>query len=101
MAEHSGREAAVVLHRCRWLTDPHRCRSLDEWKSRETGERLKSCTMIVGEPNDMAAQIHDRMPVFSDGKAIRAVAERGGGSGSTEARADRFPATLARVEAGR
>jgi putative SOS response-associated peptidase YedK len=36
----------------------------DEWKNRETGERLKSCTMIIAEPNDMAAQIHDRMPVF-------------------------------------
>jgi putative SOS response-associated peptidase YedK len=36
----------------------------DEWKDRETGERLKSCTMIVTEPNDMAAQIHDRMPAF-------------------------------------
>jgi putative SOS response-associated peptidase YedK len=36
----------------------------DEWKNRETGERLKSCTMIVGGPNDFAADIHDRMPVF-------------------------------------
>ena len=36
----------------------------DEWKNRETGERLKSCTMIITEPNDMAAQIHDRMPAF-------------------------------------
>jgi putative SOS response-associated peptidase YedK len=36
----------------------------DEWKNRETGERLKSCTMIVTEPNDFAAEIHDRMPVF-------------------------------------
>jgi putative SOS response-associated peptidase YedK len=36
----------------------------DEWKNRETGERLKSCTMIVGEPNGFAAEIHDRMPVF-------------------------------------
>ena len=36
----------------------------DEWKDRATGERLKSCTMIVGEPNDFAAEIHDRMPVF-------------------------------------
>ena len=36
----------------------------DEWKNRETGERLKSCTMIVTEPNDFAADIHDRMPVF-------------------------------------
>jgi putative SOS response-associated peptidase YedK len=36
----------------------------DEWKNRETGERLKSCTMIVTEPNEFAAEIHDRMPVF-------------------------------------
>jgi putative SOS response-associated peptidase YedK len=33
-------------------------------KNRETGERLKSCTVIVGEPNGFAAEIHDRMPVF-------------------------------------
>jgi putative SOS response-associated peptidase YedK len=36
----------------------------DEWKDRATGERLKSCAMIITEPNDMAAQIHDRMPAF-------------------------------------
>ena len=36
----------------------------DEWKNRETGERLKSCTMIVVEPNEIAAEIHDRMPVL-------------------------------------
>jgi putative SOS response-associated peptidase YedK len=36
----------------------------DEWKNRETGEQLKSCTMIVAEPNGFAAQIHDRMPAF-------------------------------------
>jgi putative SOS response-associated peptidase YedK len=36
----------------------------DEWKDRHTGERLKSCTMIITEPNDFAAEIHDRMPVF-------------------------------------
>src|SRR5689334_20548630 len=33
----------------------------DEWKNRETGERLKSCTTIVGEPNEFAADIHDRI----------------------------------------
>jgi putative SOS response-associated peptidase YedK len=33
-------------------------------RNRETGERLKSCTMIVGEPNGFAAEIHDRMPLF-------------------------------------
>jgi putative SOS response-associated peptidase YedK len=36
----------------------------DEWKDRQTGQRLKSCTMIITEPNDFAAEIHDRMPVF-------------------------------------
>jgi putative SOS response-associated peptidase YedK len=36
----------------------------DEWKDRATGERLKSCTMIITEPNNFAAEIHDRMPVF-------------------------------------
>ena len=27
----------------------------EEWKDRQSGERLKSCTMIVTEPNDFAA----------------------------------------------
>ena len=71
----------------------------DEWKDRETGERLKSCTMIVTEPNDFAAEIHDRMPVFCGG-SIRAVAGRGGGSGISQARPERLPATLASIEAG-
>ena len=50
----------------------------DEWKDRQTGERLKSCTMIITEPNDFAAEIHNRMPVFLDRAAIRAMAKRGG-----------------------
>jgi putative SOS response-associated peptidase YedK len=33
-------------------------------ENHETGERLKSCTMVVAEPNQFAAEIHDRMPVF-------------------------------------
>jgi putative SOS response-associated peptidase YedK len=36
----------------------------DEWKNPETGQLLKSCTMIVTEPNDFVAEIHDRMPVL-------------------------------------
>jgi putative SOS response-associated peptidase YedK len=36
----------------------------DEWKNRETGERLKSCTMIITGPNDFVAEVHDRMPVL-------------------------------------
>src|SRR6266852_5006149 len=36
----------------------------DEWKDRATGERLKSCAMIISEPNGFVAQLHDRMPVL-------------------------------------
>lgn len=36
----------------------------DEWKNKETGERIKSCTMIIAEPNDFVAEVHDRMPVL-------------------------------------
>jgi putative SOS response-associated peptidase YedK len=50
----------------------------DEWKDRATGERLKSCTMIITEPNEFAAEIHDRMPSILDGESIHALAKRGG-----------------------
>ncbi len=33
------------------------------WKDPDTGERLRTCTIITGEPNDLVAPIHDRMPV--------------------------------------
>jgi putative SOS response-associated peptidase YedK len=37
----------------------------DEWKDLQTGERLKSCTMIfITAPNDFVAEVHDRMPAF-------------------------------------
>jgi putative SOS response-associated peptidase YedK len=36
----------------------------DEWKNRETDERIKSCAMIICEPNNFVAEIHDRMPVL-------------------------------------
>jgi putative SOS response-associated peptidase YedK len=36
----------------------------DSWKDPATGDKLKSCTIIVTEPNKIAAQIHDRMPVI-------------------------------------
>jgi putative SOS response-associated peptidase YedK len=64
VASHPEREAALVLHRRRWLANSDCGRLWDEWKNRETGERLKSCTLIVGEPNEFAADIHDRMPIF-------------------------------------
>jgi putative SOS response-associated peptidase YedK len=36
----------------------------DEWKNPETGQPLKSCTMIITEPNNFVAKIHDRMPAL-------------------------------------
>jgi putative SOS response-associated peptidase YedK len=36
----------------------------DEWKNRETGEYLKSCTMIITEPNEFVAEVHDRIPAL-------------------------------------
>jgi putative SOS response-associated peptidase YedK len=36
----------------------------DERKDRQTGERLKSCTMIITERNAFVADIHDRMPAL-------------------------------------
>ncbi|MDD9908651.1 MAG: SOS response-associated peptidase [Ahrensia sp.] len=36
----------------------------DEWKDRETGEVILSCTAITCEPNDFMSSLHDRMPVI-------------------------------------
>jgi putative SOS response-associated peptidase YedK len=36
----------------------------DEWADKETLKRLKSCTMIITEPNKFVAEVHDRMPVL-------------------------------------
>jgi putative SOS response-associated peptidase YedK len=36
----------------------------DSWRNPETAQPLLSCTMIVTEPNTIAAEIHDRMPVL-------------------------------------
>jgi SOS response associated peptidase (SRAP) len=73
VAEHARRKAAVVFHCADGLPLLAAAGLWDEWKDRQTGERLKSCTMIITEPNDFAVEIHDRMPVFSG--AIRAGAE--------------------------
>jgi putative SOS response-associated peptidase YedK len=41
-----------------------RDRIWDEGKDIETGEPLKSCTMIITEANDFVSKVHDRMPVL-------------------------------------
>ncbi|MGC6589118.1 SOS response-associated peptidase [Paenibacillus sp. Dod16] len=41
----------------------------DEWKHPD-GEILRSCTIITTKPNDLVANVHDRMPVILDNKAV-------------------------------
>ena len=36
----------------------------DQWKDRETGERVHSCTIIVTAANALTREIHDRMPAL-------------------------------------
>jgi putative SOS response-associated peptidase YedK len=38
------------------------------WKDKEAGNSLLSCTMVITEPNKLAAEIHDRMPVIVEAK---------------------------------
>ena len=33
------------------------------WKDPDSGDRLRTCTILTGSPNDLVAPIHDRMPV--------------------------------------
>jgi putative SOS response-associated peptidase YedK len=39
-----------------------------DWKNRESGENLKSSTMVITEPNRFVAEVHDRMPVILEAK---------------------------------
>ncbi len=39
------------------------------WRDPEADERVRTCTIITGEPNDTVAPIHDRMPVMLPGSA--------------------------------
>jgi putative SOS response-associated peptidase YedK len=36
----------------------------DEWRHKASGEKLRSCTMIITEANAFVAEVHDRMPVI-------------------------------------
>jgi putative SOS response-associated peptidase YedK len=51
---------------CHHATARRRSRSpgRDEWRDKANGQTLKSCTMIITEPNDFVAEVHDRMPVL-------------------------------------
>ena len=36
----------------------------ENWKDAESGEWLRTCTIVTGGPNELVAQIHPRMPVI-------------------------------------
>jgi putative SOS response-associated peptidase YedK len=44
----------------------------DQWKDTETGEPVRSCTIIVTDANALAREIHDRMPVLLEPHQIGA-----------------------------
>jgi putative SOS response-associated peptidase YedK len=36
----------------------------DTWRNRESRETLRSCAMIITDPNDFIGEVRDRMPVL-------------------------------------
>ena len=59
---------------------------------------LKSCTMLITEPNDFVAEVHDRMPVVLESTDFASWLNKGG-STLLRPRGKRRAATLAGVEA--
>jgi putative SOS response-associated peptidase YedK len=40
----------------------------DAWNDPQSGERMRSCAMVITEPNKYVAEVHDRMPVILEEK---------------------------------
>ena len=40
----------------------------DAWNDPQSGERIRSCSMVITEPNKFVAEVHDRMPVILEAK---------------------------------
>ena len=49
----------------------------DAWVDPATGEPVRSCSLVITEPNKFAADVHDRMPVILEAKDFEQW-ERGG-----------------------
>lgn len=60
----------------------------DQWRDRATGETIKSCTMIITEPNAFVAEVHDPMPVLLGEKDFAAWLNGSAGVGFLRAAAD-------------
>lgn len=50
----------------------------EEWKDRATGELVTSCTIVTCGPNELMAELHDRMPVILGAEDIDAWLAVGG-----------------------
>jgi putative SOS response-associated peptidase YedK len=50
----------------------------DEWKDKASDETLKSCSMMITEPNAFAAEVHDRMPVILEQEDFEPWLKEGG-----------------------
>jgi len=64
VAGHTGRQAALYFTARNGSPALTIAGLWDEWRDKANGETLKSCTMIITEPNDFVAEVHDRMPVL-------------------------------------
>ena len=64
-------------HRGKGAKQPYMIRRVDQepfgfaglweiWTDRGTGEVVTSCTIVTTEPNDLMAELHNRMPVILD-----------------------------------
>src|SRR6516165_9154714 len=100
MAEHPERQVAVVLTARDGQPLLTAAGLWDEWKDRETGERLKSCTMIIDEPKRLRSGNPRPHAGVSGARAIRVLADRRSRSRASETSAERPTATLAGSEAG-
>jgi putative SOS response-associated peptidase YedK len=70
----------------------------DEWKNRETGERIKSCAMIITEPRFCRRGSRPYAgPVAA--RTIRSLARRRRGRRRVEARTEWLPTALGGIEA--
>ncbi len=67
MEEYTARQATLLLYAARWSA-AHLRRSLGSMARKPVGTVIKSCTMVITEPNRLAAEIHDRMPVILESK---------------------------------
>jgi putative SOS response-associated peptidase YedK len=53
----------------------------ENWKEPQSGETVRTFTIITGPPNELVAPIHNRMPVILPPSHCRRLARRGAGAG--------------------